>query len=75
MVGAAHRPRRRTTTGRFRRRRHRRCDDRVELGMDDSIDRQALIDADLDPDDPEVWASQRRVQELLICHGLWLKSE
>lgn len=38
----------------------------------DSIDRQALTDAGLDPDDPHVWETQRRVSNLLRCHGMWL---
>lgn len=37
--------------------------------MDDSIDRQALIDADLDPDDPQIWDHQRWVQEILHACG------
>ncbi|WP_194817916.1 hypothetical protein [Nocardia sp. XZ_19_385] len=40
---------------------------------DDSIDRQALLDADLNPDDPLVWERQRWAHDLLTCHGMWLK--
>ncbi|MFI6225298.1 hypothetical protein ACIBEH_32465 [Nocardia salmonicida] len=39
------------------------------MGMD-SVDRQALIDADLDPDDPQVWAVQQQISDLLVCHGI-----
>ncbi|WP_194819303.1 hypothetical protein [Nocardia sp. XZ_19_385] len=39
---------------------------------DDPIDRQALREAGLDADDPQVWAGQRWIQDLLICHGIWL---
>lgn len=39
------------------------------MGMD-SVDRQALIDAGLDPDDPQVWAVQQRISDLLVCHGI-----
>ncbi|MEV0765158.1 hypothetical protein [Nocardia sp. NPDC050435] len=39
---------------------------------DDSIDRQALLDAGLDPDDPAVWDGQYWIRDLLICHGMWL---
>lgn len=39
-------------------------------GMDDDwIDRQALLDAGLDPDDSRVWAEQRIVRCLLQRHG------
>ncbi|MRH93317.1 hypothetical protein GFY24_38890 [Nocardia sp. SYP-A9097] len=40
--------------------------------MNDSIDRQALIDAGLDPDDPEVWEQQQRISDLLRCYGIQL---
>ena len=48
----------------------------VQTGMDEDqvIDRQALIDAGLDADDPEVWAAQRRVRDLLVCIGIWRAS-
>lgn len=36
----------------------------------ESLDRQALIDAGLDPDDPQVWADQRWMQVLLTWHGV-----
>jgi hypothetical protein len=36
----------------------------------DSVDRQALLDADLDPDDPQVWAVQQRISDLRVCYGL-----
>ncbi|MFD3430707.1 hypothetical protein [Nocardia fluminea] len=36
----------------------------------DSVDRQALIDAGLDPDDPQVWVVQRRISDLLVCYGI-----
>jgi len=36
----------------------------------DSVDRQALLDAGLDPDDPHVWAVQRRISDLLVCYGI-----
>ncbi|MFE7720787.1 hypothetical protein ACFU44_17285 [Nocardia rhizosphaerihabitans] len=39
------------------------------MGMD-SVDRQALLDADLDPDDPQTWAVQRRISDLLVCYGI-----
>ncbi|MEU3010084.1 hypothetical protein [Nocardia asteroides] len=39
------------------------------MGMD-SVDRQSLIDAGLDPDDPQVWAVQRRISDLLVCYGI-----
>lgn len=43
----------------------------VEPGMGmDSVDRQALLDAGLDPDDPQVWAVQRRISDLLVCYGM-----
>ncbi|WP_194827861.1 hypothetical protein [Nocardia sp. XZ_19_231] len=43
----------------------------VEQGMgSDSIDRQALLDAGLDPDDPTVWETQFRVSDLLVCLGV-----
>ncbi len=38
-------------------------------GMTDSLDRQALLDAGLDPDDPRVWETQRRVRNLLAWCG------
>ena len=38
---------------------------------DEVIDRQALLDAGLDPDDPEVWAGQYRVRDFLVCVGIW----
>ncbi|WP_158675801.1 hypothetical protein [Nocardia stercoris] len=47
-------------------------------GMDideDWIDRQALIDADPDPDDPQVWADQRWVRQLLRRYGDLLRSQ
>lgn len=43
------------------------------MGME-SVDREALIDAGLDPDDPQVWEDQRWVSDILACHGLWLRS-
>lgn len=36
----------------------------------DSIDRQALLDAGLDPDDPTVWETQFRISDLLVCLGV-----
>lgn len=36
----------------------------------DSIDRQALLDAGLDPDDPTVWETQFRISDLLVCPGV-----
>ncbi|MEV6661552.1 hypothetical protein [Nocardia fluminea] len=39
------------------------------MGMD-SVDRQALIDAGLDPDDPQVWVVQQRISDLLVCYGI-----
>ncbi|WP_157104713.1 hypothetical protein [Nocardia ignorata] len=36
----------------------------------DSIDRQALLDAELDPDDPAVWETQYRMSDLLVCLGI-----
>ncbi|MGW5920726.1 hypothetical protein ACWFPY_17205 [Nocardia fluminea] len=36
----------------------------------DSVDRDALIDAGLDPDDPQVWADQQWVSDLLVCYGI-----
>ncbi|WP_188831189.1 hypothetical protein [Nocardia camponoti] len=39
------------------------------MGMD-SVDRQALLDAGLDPDDPQVWAVQQRISDLLVCYGM-----
>lgn len=36
------------------------------MGME-PVDRQALLDAGLDPDDPQVWATQRRISDLLVC--------
>lgn len=36
----------------------------------DSIDRQALLDAELDPDDPAVWETQYRISDLLVCLGI-----
>lgn len=36
----------------------------------DSIDRQALLDAGLDPDDPTVWETQLRISDLLVCLGV-----
>ncbi|MFJ2665706.1 hypothetical protein ACIO14_15265 [Nocardia fluminea] len=39
----------------------------------DSVDRDALIDAGLDPDDPKVWADQQWVSDLLVCYGLSLR--
>ncbi|MGW5312875.1 hypothetical protein ACWEQ0_23705 [Nocardia thailandica] len=46
---------------------------RVQTGMDEHelINRETLIDAGLDPDDPAVWATQRRVRDLLLCIGIW----
>ncbi|WP_331758109.1 hypothetical protein OG225_42205 (plasmid) [Nocardia sp. NBC_01377] len=40
----------------------------------DSIDRQALIDAGLDADDPAVWETQNRVSDLLVCLGIAQRS-
>lgn len=42
------------------------------MGMD-SVDRDALIDAGLDPDDPQVWADQQWVSDLLVCIGIWTR--
>ena len=39
------------------------------LNNDDSLDRPALTDAGLDPDDPQVWVEQRRVQLLFVRDG------
>ncbi|UGT55006.1 hypothetical protein [Nocardia asteroides] len=39
------------------------------MGMD-SVDRQALLDAELDPDDPQVWVVQQRISDLLVCYGI-----
>jgi hypothetical protein len=39
----------------------------------DWIDRQALLDAGLDLDDPQVWAQQRRVRSLLQRRGQWTR--
>lgn len=36
----------------------------------DSVDRRALLDAGLDPDDPHVWAVQQRISDLLVCYGI-----
>ncbi|MEU4711407.1 hypothetical protein AB0G00_33785 [Nocardia salmonicida] len=41
----------------------------------DSIDRQALLDAGLDPDDPAVWEIQFRVSDLLVCLGIEERSD
>ena len=40
----------------------------------DSIDRNALIDAEIDPDDPEEWTLQHRISDFLRCYSLWLKN-
>ncbi|MBB5916808.1 hypothetical protein BJY24_005720 [Nocardia transvalensis] len=42
--------------------------------MTDSIDREALLAAGLDPDDPEEWVTQRRVSDFLRCYSLWLEN-
>ena len=43
----------------------------VQSGMGmDSVDRQTLIDADLDPDSPQVWAVRQRISDLLVCYGV-----
>jgi hypothetical protein len=45
---------------------------RVQLGWGrESIDAQSLIDAGLDPDDPQVWADQYQVSDLLVCLEIW----
>ncbi|WP_216917957.1 hypothetical protein [Nocardia noduli] len=40
------------------------------MQINDSVDRQALLDAGLDPDDPQVWAVQREMQVLSTWHGV-----
>ncbi|MGW5517634.1 hypothetical protein [Nocardia africana] len=40
--------------------------------MTDSIDREAQLGAGLDPDDPEEWAIQWRIQLLLTLRTLHL---
>ncbi|WP_405135569.1 hypothetical protein [Nocardia sp. NBC_01388] len=40
----------------------------------DEDERQALLDEGVDPDDPEVQASQQRISDLLRCYGIWLAS-
>ncbi|MEV0769955.1 hypothetical protein [Nocardia salmonicida] len=48
---------------------------RVYSGMGmESVDREALIEGGLDPDDPQVWEDQRWVSDIVACHGLWLRS-
>lgn len=39
------------------------------MGMD-SVDRQSLLDADLDPDDPHTWAVHRWISDLLVCYDI-----
>jgi len=40
--------------------------------MNDSLDRQALLDTGLDPDDPVEWQAQRRIQQILAdIAALW----
>ncbi|QIS23689.1 hypothetical protein [Nocardia terpenica] len=36
----------------------------------ESVDREALLDAGLNPDNPQVWADQRYVSDLLGRYGL-----
>ncbi|MGW5439226.1 hypothetical protein [Nocardia asteroides] len=40
----------------------------------ESVDRQALLDAGLDPDDPQTWATQQRISDLLVCYGIARRS-
>ncbi|WP_063054747.1 hypothetical protein [Nocardia salmonicida] len=40
----------------------------------ESIDAQALIDAGLDTTDPQVWADQYRISDLLVCLGIWQRA-
>ncbi|WP_157186697.1 hypothetical protein [Nocardia jiangxiensis] len=37
----------------------------------DSIDREALLQAGLDPDSGDEITGQYLVRDLLICHGMW----
>lgn len=46
----------------------------VQGRMDDGIDREALEDAGLDPEDPEVWKQQYRISDMLRCYEIWLQS-
>ncbi|TDP27834.1 hypothetical protein DFR75_1212 [Nocardia ignorata] len=48
---------------------HRLGASMLSMGRD-SIDRQALLDAELDPDDPAVWETQYRMSDLLVCLGI-----
>ncbi len=64
----------RSNSGQSERRGNRLSRSHVEPGMGmDSVDRDALVDAGLDPDDPKVWADQRWVSDLLVCYGLSLQ--
>ncbi|MGW5569846.1 hypothetical protein ACWEVD_01490 [Nocardia thailandica] len=47
------------------------------MGMDadEVIDREVLLAAGLDPDDPQVWVIQHRVRDLLICLGILRASQ
>lgn len=54
--------------------RHRGRIAGVQPDMTDSIDREALLAAGLDPDDPEEWVTQRRVSDFLRCYSLWLEN-
>lgn len=64
----------RSNSGQSERLRNRLSRAYVEpsMGMD-SVDRDALTDAGLDPDDPKVWADQQWVSDLLVCYGLSLQ--
>ncbi|MEU4317641.1 hypothetical protein AB0F85_04500 [Nocardia fluminea] len=35
-----------------------------------SVDRQALLDAGLDPGAPQAWATQQQISDLLVYHGI-----
>lgn len=64
----------RSNSGQSERRWHRLLCAHVEPGMGmESVDRDALIDAGLDPDDPQVWADQQWVSDLLVRYGISLR--
>ncbi|MGW5317888.1 hypothetical protein [Nocardia thailandica] len=45
------------------------------MDADEVIDREVLLAAGLDPDDPQVWVIQYRVRDLLICLGILRASQ
>jgi hypothetical protein len=41
--------------------------------MHESIDHEALTDANIDPADPDEWETQRRVSDYLRCYSMWVQ--